>query len=393
MPKFTPHMLASVRLLSAMILLLAVAPSIVVAQRPDMSDRAFAQSVATLLTHDHFATKCAAGGGMSAGEAEQVEAWAHANGVGMIRTRLRELEQDPAQKAKVDEAYAGVVRKYGQLSLFACRAALQSSKRPEAQFATTEPAMLVALGTPAASPSPVDSAIAEAPPVAVRPAAAPPAAAPPAAPPPTGSPADEIDSFGFDSRPKMGVGGFMTVDVYPIVLFRNGEALTDVEGLAFPAGLAAHKRANPGDWTQWRRSGGALLLHKQGRWAAPSFQRSYPRLPDGFRLDGYFRALSGAGTVAIGGGDAVAAFTDYRFSPDGRVERGSGSGGRAEAGDGSVVTRASAPSRRGRYQLDGLTLRISYDDGSEESHVLIADPADPKTAIWLDGVGYARRKR
>jgi hypothetical protein len=50
-------------------------------------------------------------------------------------------------------------------------------------------------------------------------------------------------------------------------------------------------------------------------------------------------------------------------------------------------------SRRGRYQLTVPTLRISYDAGSEESHVLIADPADPKTAIWLDGVGYARRKR
>jgi hypothetical protein len=38
-------------------------------------------------------------------------------------------------------------------------------------------------------------------------------------------------------------------------------------------------------------------------------------------------------------------------------------------------------------------LRITYDDGSVESRILIADPTDPKTAIWLDGVGYVRRSR
>jgi hypothetical protein len=111
----------------------------------------------------------------------------------------------------------------------------------------------------------------------------------------------------------------MTLDIYPIVLFATGEALIDVTGLSFPAGLEAHRRANPDDWTRWRRAGGSLQLAKERGWEKPAFQATYPRLPDGFRLDGFFRALSGAGTLAVGGSQEVVAWREYRFWSDGRV--------------------------------------------------------------------------
>ena len=109
------------------------------------------------------------------------------------------------------------------------------------------------------------------------------------------------------------------------------------------------------------------------------------------RLDGLFRSLSGAGNIAVGGTQSVAAWRDYRFFPDGRVQREGGAGSRSEAGHTSVVTSSKAPGRQGRYRIDGLLLAIDYDDGSSERRVVITDPNDPKSVIWLDGIGYVRR--
>jgi len=201
---------------------------------------------------------------------------------------------------------------------------------------------------------------------------------------------DRIERFGFGSRTIMGVGGFLTVDIYPVVLFRDGDALKDVKGLSFPGGLEAHKRAHPGQWTKWRQAGGQWELAGKDGWEALPFKQTYAALPKDFRLDGLFRSVSGAGSVSIGGGQSVTAWSDYRFFPDGRVIRGGGAGSRTEEPV-SVTTQNVAPNRRGRYQIDGLKLSIRYDDGSGEERILITNPQDPKSSIWLDGTGYARR--
>jgi hypothetical protein len=201
----------------------------------------------------------------------------------------------------------------------------------------------------------------------------------------------QIESFGFDTRMTMGVGGFMSLDVYPVVLFRNGEALTDVTGLSFSGGPDAHKQANPGDWTRWRRSAGKLQLEGKKDWEALAFQTTYSQLPNNFKLEGLFRSLSGTGNIAMGGTQMVAAWSEYRFTTSGQVVRGNGASGSGEEADVSVVANNIAPNRRGHYRIDGLMLRITYDDGSSENRILITDPKDPKSAIWLDGVGYARR--
>jgi hypothetical protein len=118
------------------------------------------------------------------------------------------------------------------------------------------------------------------------------------------------------------------------------------------------------------------------------FSTTYQSLPNQFRLGGTYRSLSGTGNVAIGGSSSVAAWNTYTFSADGRVVRGGGAG----ASSGDVVTSSVAPNQRGRYQVEGSILRIRYDDGSVEEWIVIANPKDPKTAIWLDGNNYARRK-
>jgi hypothetical protein len=206
----------------------------------------------------------------------------------------------------------------------------------------------------------------------------------------------DIDSFGFHSRMTMGVGGFLTTRIFPVVLLRNGDALLDVEGLAHPEGLAAHRGAHAKDWTRWRRAGGELQLEMPAKggareWRKLHFQTTYAKLPAGFRLDGRYRSLKGVGNLAMGGTDAVTAYAEYTFTPDGRVTRGGGVGSTAQAGDVSTATSSTAPELRGRYEIDDLTLRMRWDDGRSESRILVADPNDPKTALWLDGVGYVRR--
>ncbi|MEZ5459259.1 MAG: hypothetical protein R3E65_08105 [Steroidobacteraceae bacterium] len=206
----------------------------------------------------------------------------------------------------------------------------------------------------------------------------------------------EIDAFGFHSRMTMGVGGFLTTRIFPVVLFRNGDVLLDVEGLADPDGLEAHRGAHAKAWTRWRRTGGELQLEMPGKggareWRKLHFQTTYAKLPAGFRLDGRYRSLKGVGNLAMGGTDSVTAYSEYAFTPDGRVTRGGGVGSTSQAGDISTVTAGTALDRIGRYDIDGLTLRMRWDDGRIESRILVADPNDPKTALWLDGIGYVRR--
>jgi hypothetical protein len=203
--------------------------------------------------------------------------------------------------------------------------------------------------------------------------------------------AAQIERFAFDSRAKMGVGGFITVDVYPVVLFRNGDALTDVKGLSFPGGTDAHKREHPAQWTKWRHANGEWQLQGKDGWKALPFKQTYTHLPADFRLKGRYRSLSGAGNVAMGGGQSVAAWSHYEFTADGRVVRGSGAGGRAES-SGTVTAQARSPDRTGRYRIEGLKLTITYDDKSVEQRILITNPDDPESSIWLDGVGYAFTK-
>jgi hypothetical protein len=200
-----------------------------------------------------------------------------------------------------------------------------------------------------------------------------------------------ILSFGFDTRAEMGMGGFIGLKIYPVVLFRDGTALTNVEALGFAGGVDAHRRAHPDDWTQWRKQGAEIELQKKGKWDKLAFNRTYSTLPADFHLNGRFRRSAGTGNIAIGGDQSVTVVSTYLFAPDGRVVRDMTVGSTGSSGDISVVTRSASPDKRGRYAIDGITLRIRYDDGSEEQRILVTDPADPKSAIWLNGDSYVRR--
>jgi hypothetical protein len=163
---------------------------------------------------------------------------------------------------------------------------------------------------------------------------------------------------------------------------------------ATPEVLASLKKADTGpnvallDKPKWRRSGGKLQRTSSEGWRDLAFQVSYPKLPDDFRLNGTFGSTSGVGTA----GESVVAWRGYQFSANGQVEREAGVGSDSKVADGTTVSKTVSPHRKGTYRIEGLTLRIAYDDGSNESYVLVADPKDPR-AIWLDGVGYRQTKK
>ncbi|MCC6988755.1 MAG: hypothetical protein IT181_07140 [Acidobacteria bacterium] len=373
----------------SVVLAVAFSGALLSPPQPDAATQTLLKAAVALRTFDHFARACIRDTGFDDAGLRTIEAWRISQQVERVRVRVEEAERTPGIKQAIDSAVRSVAGRLQGQALTDCALAVSVTKTTEAQFVTTAPSLTAGTEAPSRGGPPA------APPVSAPP--------PPAAPAPSATPGAAsstvdaavlaaIDSFGFNMRPAMGIGGFITTDIYPIVLFKNGEVLDDVEGLRFAGGIAAHKRAHPDEWSRWQRAGGELQILEKKGWEKLPFQNTYAALPDGFRLDGLFRRLSGTGNMGVGGTDAVTAWNEFRFSPDGRVIRGGGAGSRSEFGTTSTATSSVAPNRRGAYRIDGLLLRITYDDGSTEQHILITDPKDPKGAIWLDGEGYVQRR-
>jgi hypothetical protein len=361
-------------------LLLGAAPLAFAA--PDFNDEGFVRAATVVMTYDYLAGGCAERGGLSSDARKLVAEWEARNQVALVRQRLVELENDRVASGKIAQLRSGI--RTAMQSVYpqqSCPGAAALVKLPASQIATENAAVLAALA-PAANTSGAKPAEAAPSPRATKSANS---AASQLAP--------LIDSFAFDTRTTMGVGGFLTTTVYPVVLFRDGRALKDIKALASPGGIVAHQRTNAKSWTRWRRSNSRIQLQdSEDGWRSLAFSATYGALPNDFRLDGSFSSLSGVGTLGVGGTDSVVAWRSYAFSKNGLVVRGGGAGAYAAVSGGSTAVSSIAPSQRGRYRIDGLTLFITYDDGSSESRLIVTDPKDPTGAIWLDGTGYAQRR-
>ena len=363
------------------------------AQSLDASDRPFLVAATAVLGYDLFASRCATGSAFTPAELGTVTTWQRVNEATLVRARIAELEQNRDLRARFDKLRSGLASQFAQYQgRAACAAAVAMVGEQQAQLTVTSPDMLRALRTRMGATVVAEGARnGSGAPVAAPPLTAPPRAPDPAARGATAALTSRIESFGFDTRPEMGMGGWIGIKVYPVVLFRDGTALTEVEGLGFAGGLEAHRRAHADDWTRWRRAGSEIQLLKDGKWDKLEFQRTYSTLPRDFRLNGRFRRSGGTGNVAVGGTSSVTVVSQYLFSPDGRVLRDGSAASTATAGDFTATASSAAPSQRGHYTIDGITLVIRYDDGKEERRILVTDPTDPKSVIWLDGDSYVRR--
>lgn len=363
------HLLATVALVAA--------PAALAAQ-PSADEQAALRAAVVVTTFDRLDDACRAHTGYAAAQRAQIEDWQRRNAVTEVRAYLPTLRRDPARARQLTQSADLIVQAVRGKGADDCTAAVSLSGLPDAQFG--HPALVTAAATPAA-------------PAAAAPATSSDRQDSGASLAPSIDPAllGEIDAFGFATRAKMGWGGFVALDIYPVVLFKSGEALKDVTGLRTPGGPAAHRRAHPDEWTRWRRSGGKVQLLGADKWEETGF-KTYARLPAGLRLAGRFRNLGGTGNLAVGGSQSVTVVDEYRFASDGSVTRSGAVGGRAEAGDTSVATAGGPRDRHGRYRTDGLVLRIDYDDGSREQRILITDPESPGGTLWLDGVAYVEHR-
>lgn len=373
-------------------------PAPVSAQALATSGEEFLLAAVTVLTFDWFMADCPATE-LTAADAAEIDTWITANEVRAIRAQVAAA----AGGEELADVMHQMEAELAQFGIPPCVGALAVTRTPEADFAVSAPGVLAALraGVSVEEPSPAGPAggsgaqgrFGQQPggQGAGQQAGLPGSGQQAAAAADVAALAAQIDSFGFDLSWYFGAGGFMAMDVYPVVLFRSGDALKDIELLAGVTSVEAARQANPDGWTQWRRSGNEIELRTGDGWEALPFTATYSTLPPGFRLDGRYLSLGGGGDIAFGGSTSIAAWTEYTFLPDGTVIRGRGSGASSEFADTSVVVASLPPDQRGRYEIDGLVLMLSYDDGSVGSHIIVTDPGDPDGVIWLDGTSYVKR--
>ncbi len=354
------------------------------AQEISESDAARVKAAIVVSTFDELDARCARAGGYSGAQRQEIDRWVAAQGVPKLRTHLDGTGLSAPLREQVRAASAQIIQQVASATN-PCVAAVGLTRTRDAQFGDQLPQLLAgSTAMPAGANAPA------------KPTARPAPSVTPAAGITSGNAARvaaDIEGFAFDSCTRVGYGGMVMYVPCPVVLFKNGTALTDVEGLNHAQGIAAHRAAKPEKWTQWRRQGERVQLMKSKGWDNITYTAVYSTLPRTFRLDGRYHSSSGTGNTATGGGDAVIAWSDYLFRPDGTVQRDGGAGSSSTGSGASVTSASNAASRTGRYRVEGLILAIDYDDGSKERRVIIADPKDQgRGTMWLDGEGYVYKK-
>lgn len=198
---------------------------------------------------------------------------------------------------------------------------------------------------------------------------------------------DRVEGVVMDSKMRMGVGGALYQETNPIMLLDNGWASTSMKALVHPGGFDQHRQENPSSWKEWRSNWGSYELLKGDDWKEVAFDTEYAPLPGGTRLDNTYERLSGAGTVAVGGGDSVIIINGFQFFENGQFIKGKHVSATAENGLGSVVVGSTSPDERGTYEIRDYVLTLTYDSGQKELRGIVFDPDDP-SVIWLNGYSY-----
>lgn len=201
--------------------------------------------------------------------------------------------------------------------------------------------------------------------------------------------AGAIATVGFYTRTGFGVGGSLTFNPTPVVLFRSGDALKRIAALKEGDTVDAVKAAAPKDWTKWRRNGAVLELLSDKGWKKLDYQTTMDPLPRGFKLDGKYLRLSGMGNLAMGGTSGVTAWSELTFTPDGAFAFGGGASAEARSGDTRTFAAGESATRKGTYEIDGYVLTLRHAGGRVEYRLIVADPKDPG-AVWIDGEGYTK---
>lgn len=180
----------------------------------------------------------------------------------------------------------------------------------------------------------------------------------------------KVEGVYFKSYTSFGVGGMMTQDYEPVVLFNDG-SYYEVEGPALEdIDLAAARQAKPRDWGRWTRSGDSFTFTTdRGKTSTTklqggSFFKAFGGDATGGKLSATYSRVSGGGNSAMGGELTIGGQTDLTFNPDGTFGRKSGGGAIGSGSQSGVGMGVSGRSGSvGRYAIDRYTITLTGADG------------------------------
>lgn len=199
---------------------------------------------------------------------------------------------------------------------------------------------------------------------------------------------DRIDRVVMDERMVNGAGGFLYLEPNPAMLLDDGWAVTNMRALVYPGGFEKHRQDHPKQWKKWRSNWGEIELLKGETWKGLASDAEYAPLPEGTRLNGTFERLSGGGNTAIGGGEVIAAINGYQFFGNGYFLKGKHISTISDDAFGTTTTtQGTTPDERGRYEIRGYALLLTYDNRSKERRGLVFDANHPDI-MWIDGFSY-----
>lgn len=207
-----------------------------------------------------------------------------------------------------------------------------------------------------------------------------------------------------------GVGGMMQQGY---ILFKDGTYTTDIPRDLMNYDREERQRMRPRSWGKWRRKGKTYEVQHAGEWKIPSNATLFAGAKRGEKLSKKYTFAESSATLWTSSyfKSSIRFDAAGRFSTD--VLNGTGMGGpsgdtyvRAHAtneysassiagpdvGGGSVQRKQNANAdHNGTYELDGLVLTLTYDNGTVAQHLFSA-AADRKTILFAQRFHFVGTK-
>jgi len=188
-----------------------------------------------------------------------------------------------------------------------------------------------------------------------------------------------------------GVGGGVYPSYEPYILLSDGTITDDLS--YYPSSsedVANWRRKKPRAWGRYARNGSALSIRWDDSRRKPETWDKWFVAKAGtesMRLSGLYQSIGGGGNTSLGGSIIVAAWSNYRFSPDGTVTSDQGSGG----GSPNVAVLSQQAAKRATYQISSYAIDLQYGDGRRERSWFFRFP-DSDDVIGLGAKVLTKRK-
>ena len=203
---------------------------------------------------------------------------------------------------------------------------------------------------------------------------------------------DEIEKIAFFNYSRIGIGGSMSIDLIPEILFKNGDVCTDIKVSIDKSSLKSHKKNNPQSWTTWKEENGNVYVKNGTGWDKPAFTLDRSKMiKTGEKIEASFTRTRGSGNVD--GTNSAIGMEKYTFHKDGSFEHEGIISVHSEFDDGYDKSVADSyykkPNQKGKYYIDNYTLILTYEKGLTSTKFLITFK-DDLSMIWIDGMTYMK---